>query len=112
MVPLDQPDVPRASPGEGRPGPRHPPVPGATSVRDSVPGSGDGSNMHALRTSVVAYPCAVPSASIGGGGAPKVDVAVHGVLVEGGEFLCGEVQVVEGGDTLLQLGDTARPDED
>ncbi len=114
MVPLDQPDVPQGtSPGEGRPGRlANPSVPGTTSVRDSVLGSGDGSNMHSLCTFVVAYPCVVPSASIGGGGAPKVDIAFHGVLVDGGEFLCREVQVVEGGDTLLQLGDTARPDED
>jgi hypothetical protein len=88
-------------------GQRHYRLTGASPEKDL-----NASNMHSLRTFVVAYPCVAPSASIGGGGAPKVDIAFHGVLVDRGEFLCREVQVVEGGDTLLQLGDTARPDED
>lgn len=88
------------------------PIPGSSTVKDSVPRSGDGSNMHSLRTFVIAFPCVVSSDSIGGGDAPKVDVAFHGVLVDLREFLCREVQLVEGGDVLLQLGDTARPDED
>ena len=112
MVRLDQPDVPRASRGEGSPWCRQ------HSNSWLLHREGQRSEIgrwfeHAFPAHLChCIPCVVPSASIGGGAAPKVDIAFHGVLVDCGEFLCREVQVVEGGDILLQLGDTARPDED
>src|SRR5439155_9323585 len=46
-----------------------------------------------------------------GGGAPQVDAALDGVAVNVGELIVDEIEVVEGSDVLLELGDAAGADQ-
>src|SRR5205085_3429180 len=46
-----------------------------------------------------------------GGGTPQVDAALDGIAVNVGELILGEIEVVEGGDVLLELGHAAGADQ-
>jgi hypothetical protein len=53
-----------------------------------------------------------PPCALGGGwGAPQIDADVDRVAVNVGELIRGEIEVVEGGDVLLELRDAAGPDQ-
>src|SRR5580692_3292613 len=52
-----------------------------------------------------------PVLSAGGWTSPEVDAALDGVLVDLLELFSREVQVVQGGDILLELGNATCPDD-